>query len=363
MTNSNTFEMQLQAATKYQDPSKLLTTYSMWNAFRNCRKLCEFRYVDEIVPVQTEQVLQFGTLVHKCLEMWHSDKFTNADIYVHINRSCNERGTDDQQRADWHLATAMMKAYFNFDQSEEPLKCVAIEQQFTAPIINPATGQPSRSFYVGGKIDALVRNVNGEYWLMENKTAAGIDADYLEKLWTDLQITMYVAYLEAAMGIRIVGIIYNVLVKKKLKQSAGETEEEFQERYAVLCAANKSGKSTATRKMPETDEAYAARLDAAYAAEPDLMHREVLYLSRDQIEAMKLDVWEFTQQFLSAKRKSTGFYRNTSYCFNYHRPCAYYSICRAANPENVIENFYEHKAAHSELAEEATEEPMTMEAF
>ena len=46
----------------------MTTTYSMWSLFRNCRKACELRYVQELVPIEREGSLAFGSLVHECLE-------------------------------------------------------------------------------------------------------------------------------------------------------------------------------------------------------------------------------------------------------------------------------------------------------
>ena len=51
--------------------AQITTTYSFWNAFRNCRKACEWRYLKQLAPIQREQALFFGTLIHTCLEMWH----------------------------------------------------------------------------------------------------------------------------------------------------------------------------------------------------------------------------------------------------------------------------------------------------
>ena len=78
--------------------------------------------------------------------------------------------------------------------------------------MNPATGAASRSFVLAGKVDGIVR-IGGEHFILEHKTAAQVDGDYLEKLWTDFQITLYAHYIEETMGIPITGILYNVLVK------------------------------------------------------------------------------------------------------------------------------------------------------
>ena len=87
----------------------------------------------------------------------------------------------------------------------------AREKTFEGPIVNPATGATSRSFILAGKVDGIVRQ-DGQYFLLEHKTAAQIDASYLERLWTDFQIILYAWYLEQTLGITVSGIIYNVLV-------------------------------------------------------------------------------------------------------------------------------------------------------
>ena len=324
--------------------TRFLTTYSFWNSFRNCRKACEWRYLRELVPTQRDQVLSFGTLVHTGLEMWHGG-IGQDPVLDFIDRALPNRSQDESRKSDWHLARAMMTGYAARYPVED-FEVVALEKTFEGRIINPATGACSRSLAIAGKVDGIVR-LGREHYLLEHKTASQVDSDYLEKLWCDFQVTLYSHYIEQTLGIKIAGVIYNVLVKAKLQQSKGETEAEFEARRAELLAKSKTGKTTAARKLPETDEAFQERLAAKYI-EPDMLHREMLYISRDQFDAMKADLWEFTQQFLDSRRRGV-FHRNTSYCFANHRSCAYFPLCRSNGSENVIANFYETKPPHEEL--------------
>ncbi|HOK47886.1 MAG TPA: LAGLIDADG family homing endonuclease, partial [Bryobacteraceae bacterium] len=194
--------------------------------------------------------------------------------------------------------------------------------------------------------------------VITHNTASQIDADYLDKLWTDFQITIYAHYVERALNIPITGIIYNVIAKAKLQQSAGETEEEFRERYFALCAKNKSGKSTATRRMPETDYEFSKRLDEKYA-EPGMFHREVIYLDRSRFEILQAELWELTKAMLEARRRGM-YYQNTSQCFNeggYHRKCAYLPICKSGDNPVLTENLYTVVAPNEELRE-TTQQPV-----
>ena len=89
---------------------RLVTTYTMWSLFRNCRKAAQWRYELHLVPIEKDRNLFFGALIHECLEAWHRDRAI-APVLEHIDRSCPNRAQDPEQRRSWHYATAMMKAY------------------------------------------------------------------------------------------------------------------------------------------------------------------------------------------------------------------------------------------------------------
>ncbi|MBA3973377.1 MAG: hypothetical protein C0504_04055 [Candidatus Solibacter sp.] len=322
----------------------MVSTYSMWSLFRNCRKAVDWRYLQQLVPLERDRNLHFGSLIHECLQLWHQRRDL-AEVLALISGLCPNRLQDDNQRRDWHLATAMMRAYAERYAADD-FEVIGLEHNFEGPIINPATGAASRSFVLAGKVDGIVR-IGGEHFILEHKTAAQIDGDYLEKLWTDFQITIYAHYIEQTMGIPITGILYNVLVKAKLQQGKGETEEEFQERRAELLAKSKTGKTTAKRRLPESDEEFQERLTEKYA-DPAMFHREMLYLSRDRFDVLRSELWELTQAFLDARRRGV-FYQNTAFCFNYQRPCAYFALCRSNGNPNVIENFYQRVPPNTEL--------------
>jgi len=332
----------------------MVSTYSMWSLFRNCRKAVEWRHIEQLVPLERDHNLHFGSLIHECLELWHGERDL-AKVLDRIDRLCPNRAQDEDQKRDWLNATAMMRGYAEHYSTEE-FEIVALEKTFQGPIVNPATGAASRSFVLAGKIDGIVR-IGGDYFVLEHKTASQMDADYLEKLWTDFQITLYSHYIEQVLGIPITGILYNVLVKARLQQGRGETEEEYQARRAELLAKSKTGKTTAKRKMPETDEDFQERLAEKYA-DPLMFHRETLYLSRDRFDILRSELWELTQAFLDARRRGV-FYQNTAFCFNYQRPCAYFALCRSNGNPNVRDNFYQRVEPNEELRvlPEASTEP------
>lgn len=323
-----------------------LTTYSMWDAFRNCRKLCEWRYIEELVPIRTDKALSFGALIHKCLGAWYDGRGLST-IRSIIDDALPEHDYDESQRATWHRATAMMTGYVA-RYPAEPFDVIAIEEVFESKIVNPATERASRMLAIAGKIDGLVRMKDtGEYYLLEHKTASQVNSNYLDKLWSDLQITLYAHYIAKTSRINVAGVIYNILVKTRLQQSRGETQAEFDERRTTLAAKSVSGKSSAVRKRPESDEEFQTRLAAKYS-DVEMFHREILYIPEEQFAMMREDLWELSQQFLDAKRRG-AFYRNTSHCFACHHPCAYLPLCQSGGSSIVKDNHYETRPPHEEL--------------
>ena len=332
-----------------------ITTYSMWNLFRNCRRACYWRYLRHLVPVGAEdRPLRFGTVIHEALRLWHKDRYLGA-VLAYIDISFPNRAQEPVQKQDWHYATATMKAYAA-RYPEEPWTAGPTEVTFQAGIDNPNTKGTSRTFVLAGKLDGLIHKPGSGQHIIEHKTASVIGGDYVEKLWTDFQITLY-AHLARRAGILVDGILYNVLAKTRLTQGRGETEEEFQVRYAELASRNKSGKSSAQRRMPETDEEFQVRL-AQWFAEPDRFVRVELLIDDDAIRNIRHELWELTQQFLFARRRDV-WYQNTSYCFHYGRPCPYWAICSSKNNPMVIEMQYQDRPPHTELnPTEDTESPV-----
>jgi len=322
-------------------------TYSALNTFRNCPRKYQLRYVECLRRPDRPEALAFGSVIHEALELWHGsgdDPNRLLKTLDLIDEQFPGRAHEPEQRRAWHLARAMFDGYAA-RYPEEPFEVVELEKEFTAEIRNPDTGRPSQTFVIAGKADGIVRQ-DGELYLLEHKTASSLTADYLDRLWTDTQIALYCHYLRE-LGYPIVGVIYNVLLKTRLKRREGETLEEYEARRAVLAAKNKSGRSTAKRRAPETDAEFRGRL-AAWHARPDAYHRERVYLSEERMALLTEEVWEVTQQYLDAKRRGKWLL-NTSHCFSFQRACEYLPYCQSGFSANVRDNLYEAAPPHEEL--------------
>lgn len=334
---------------------KTLLTYSALNTFRNCPRKYKNRYLDNLRPRERPEALSFGSMIHTAIELWYRSQNAESrrnDVLAYINDAFENRVVDSHQMTQWHLATAMIRGYADRYATEE-FEVVEVEKEFVGEIRNPDTGRQSQTFRIAGKVDGIVRCHDGLY-LLEHKTASSIDANYLDKLWTDTQIALYCYYLRE-LGYPIVGVIYNVLLKSRLKQGKGETQDEYEARKAELAAKNKSGKSSAKRQMPETDDEFQQRLTEWYSR-PEAFHREFIYLSEDRLAMLQDEVWEITQQYLDARRRGKWLL-NTSNCFSYQRPCEYLAYCQSGFSPNVADNLYEIALPNEELSRVDSEAP------
>ena len=331
---------------EYHEKPLEVSTYTMWDAFRNCQKLYELKYLYGLVPNERPDTLTFGGLVHDCLADWYQQ-------YDWKKRLRTALGEEKVEPIQVMLAYGMIEGYDKrYGAEDAAFKIVAIEQVVEGRIRNPKSTGQSQTFRFKGKVDGLV-DLDGELWLMEHKTTSRIDMAYIEKLWMDFQIALYKKYVEEQYGRPVAGVIYNALIKTQIRPKKGETEQEYQERYAALVAKSKTGKSSAKQKIAETDEEFLTRLAGVYSS-PDMFHRELVLFDETTIREMESQLWELTQAMLHSRRRSE-FYRNTGYCYKWNRACSYLPICKSGENPNVVGNLYHVEEPFGELEDPADE--------
>lgn len=251
--------------------------------------------------------LYYGKLWHGALALWFETRdATEVSNYIR------------QQDADQDVTErclAMMAGYVA-RWPELPVCCLS-EQEIEVPIVNPATGRTSRRFAQYGFVDMVALHDSGKLWLWEHKTTSQIDGNTIQKLWSDSQITGYVAALRDK-GIHVEGVIYDLAQKPRLKQKKSEDLEGFY-----------------------------ARLREWHLSDPAPYHREEVFVSERQITDWREDIWQVTQELLSCRR--TGYwYRNTGRCFDWHRACEYAALCQNGASEALINAEYEPRETPSE---------------
>ena len=291
-----------------------------YNAARDCKRKFHYRYGLGLQRRggSDSAALNYGKLWHMVLAWcFKAGRSWRDDVDVVVYGS-----TDSDDNAKRCLA--MLDGYA--ERWPMVQRMSLHEQEIDVHIRNPETGRRSQRFTQFGFLDMLALHDDGKVWLWEHKTAASIGGGYLEKLFSDSQITGYVAALRD-MGIDIEGVVYDVALKPKIRIKKKETEEEF---YARL---------------------------GEWHMQPEAYHREEVYVSDRQIADWRRDVWAVTQDLLNCRRTG-NWYRNTSRCFDYYRPCEYVSLCQNGAPEALINSEYELRESPAKNDIQTTEKPV-----
>jgi PD-(D/E)XK nuclease superfamily len=126
------------------DDLSLLTQSSM-RCYRSCPRKFQLRYMMRMRPLKKAATLSTGSSIHAALEAYRK---TGGDLEAAKKALLTE---DLFVRAK---ETAMIIGYAA--RWGKPVGIVEVEHQFRIPLVNPETGAASRTFSLGGKVDAIV---------------------------------------------------------------------------------------------------------------------------------------------------------------------------------------------------------------
>lgn len=236
----------------------------------------------------------------------------------------------------------------------EQYEVIAVEAEFRAPLVNPESGAPSRTWTLGGKLDVLVRDPAGRTLIVEHKTASGDvgpGSDYLKRLRLDGQVSVYYAGA-TALGHTVDGCLYDVLVKpgqRPLKATPPESRKYTKD--GRLYAAQ--------RDRDETPDEYRARVMAAVAEDPNayFLRADVVRLEDEMREAMA-DVWDLGRA-LRENELAGRFPRNPDACVRYGRTCEFFGVCTGEASLDDTSLFRRVEAIHPELSDNADRAMLT----
>jgi hypothetical protein len=294
-------------------------THSAERCFRACARQYQYRYVMLRRPVAVAQPLAFGALGHRALEAWWKWKGSENIRHLEAIQIIEE---SDAEPLDRLIAVALVRGY-DARWIDEPITAVAVEQQFETDLINPATEYSSRTWTLGGKLDAIVERA-GQYWVMEHKfvkhtidiTPGGV---YWQKLQLDSQISTYMVGAEA-LGYHVIGCIYDVIRKPGIRPLLATPIENRKYKKDGALYANQ-------RDVDETLEQYFARLHADIANNPDAYYqRGEVFRNREEEKAATFDLWRVGRN-IRACENDNCWPRNPDSCWKYERACDYWPVC------------------------------------
>ena len=329
-------------------------TNSMRSKFAQCHRAYKIAYVDLIRPKTTSKALSFGTAMHKMLEKYwcglHADEPQTGDAYTDMTLKALYEGYCDKWRDE-------DMTRFNF---------VAAEVGFEAPLMNPETGALSRTWQLGGKIDAIAaEKVTGNCFIVEHKTTSqdiGPGSEYWRKLPIDGQVSGY--YIGAqTVGYPASNCLYDVIRKPSIYPSKTiPVLDDEGLKIAVYAesgerAYNKNGKPRQTASTEdgivlmvrdETPDEWYARLKADIEKNPDkYFARQEVARSEDDLAEYMFDMWAVGREIADAERMGR-FSRNPLNCSVYGT-CEYFDVCTGCASLDDVTLFRKAETANEEL--------------
>jgi len=274
-------------------------------------------------------------------------------------------------------AEELLRGY-HYRWDAEPLEVLGVEVEFTTPIINPATGAASKTYQLGGKIDAIARRPDGRVITVEHKTSStDIEpgSDYWRHLRLDVQIGTYMVGARA-LGHEPAECLYDVVGKpamRPLRATPEDQREYTQPKPERACPKKTCGgpscaKCGGTGVLPaeparlyarcraedETVDEYRARLRAHIAENPDryFVRGTIVRLDEEELDDAH-DRWATAREIAEARRLNRH-PKNPDACLRY-RTCDFFAVCTRTASLDDPTLYRRAEQAHEELT--ATQPP------
>lgn len=307
-----------------------------------------------------------GDGIHRALEAWWLAQGDVDPLEVALDE-LGRLELDPYRHAK--LAVMVQGYHERWVGDRRHYEVLAVEREFRAPLVNPATSARSRTFDLAGKIDVVAKDLRTQLIvLIEHKTTSediGPGSTYWRRLLLDSQISVYYDGARA-LGYPIDECLYDVLGKPQHRPLQVPLLDELGSK--IVLDANgervrtKAGKwretaSTADgyvlQTRPETPEEYAGRMLESILAEPDKYYqRGVVVRLGDEMTEARFDTWQ--QSRLIAEADAIGRHpRNVDSCIRYGRQCDYFGVCTGTASTEDQSLFTKLENVHSELHEVA----------
>jgi hypothetical protein len=306
-----------------------LVTTSEMRAFRACARAWHFGYGLRRRPLVARDVLRFGTLVHVGLEAWwawHRDDQTQRCCPHHTPLAAAAEAIDSGpvDLFDHAKASALLTGY-DARWCDDTMQVLGVEVEFRAPLRNPDTGAASKTYELGGKLDAIVRISSGPYegvWVVEHKTTSEDitpGSDYWKRLRLDAQISIYMVGARA-LGYEPRGVLYDVIRKPGVQPlRATPVESRRYTKQGALYAAQ--------RDRDETPAEYKQRVLADIGEQPDRYYqRGFVVRTEDDERDAAFDAWA-TASLMREAQRAERFPRNVDGCVRFGSACSYFAVC------------------------------------
>ena len=208
-------------------------TATRLSTLRRCPRQHYLRYELGLSRTREATPLRIGSAFHYGLELYNDG--LSSDLAVQTATTDYSTCPSWADPTDWAVERETLEAllaghFWRYQQDNIAFE--SVEFSFELPLINPATGAPSRTFRLAGKLDGIVRLPDGRLAVLEYKTSGediSPSSAYWLRLRCDGQISQYVLAARA-LGYDVATVMYDVTRKPTIRLRRNETPEEYGER-------------------------------------------------------------------------------------------------------------------------------------
>jgi len=284
----------------------MLITPSSYAVGMLCPRRYYWRYRRGIGPAELPFRLLVGRFFHQGLAELLKGKPVD-EVIAAITPS-------DPSEADaCVMATWLLQRYAEFDEPC-PGHPVYIEKIVKMKM--------AHGVWAACRVDAIIQDQSGDYWIFETKTTRDINQDYLDKVNLDCQLSFQTLLVTEALDIPVRGVIYNVI--------------------------------GTPRKYRRVDESLPVYLNRIL---PDYRGQKLTYFARQRALVSPRLIEEKRREilvFAAAIRRwaHTIWPKNDAVCFLRERPCPYRELCMHGPTARVL-SAYKPAKPFEELEEGA----------
>lgn len=207
--------MVLQLPVVHVPDEALDLSWSQVKTWQRCQRQWKYKYIDRLEPIARQRALFLGNWVHRCLETYYSEGDWKTGHLEYVEQW--DKLFEEEQKA---LSTRSKKAKtytplpkqvariinsYLWYHKNDGWKVISVELEFTVHLKD--------DIYINGKIDLIVQDEEGLYWVVDHKTASNIPESGAFHAM-DPQLMIYPWAVKKLTGIDIAGIIYNYVKSK-----------------------------------------------------------------------------------------------------------------------------------------------------
>ena len=231
-----------------------------------------------------------------------------------------------------------------------------VERYVEAPLVNPETQRPSRTFKLAGKIDVLASR-DGRPFIIDHKTTSSDITDPNSAYWRQLAVEgqpSHYMLLEWLNGRKVDGAVWDVVRKpgispKKLSK-ADRTAIVSSGRYFDQKILESDRVQLSNGFESETPTLYSLRLAADTQTRPEwyFARKPVPRLDHELAE-YAAELWDHSQDLIATRRSERN-PRNSGACLLYNSPCVFLGVC-SGHDDIDSDRWTRRQFVHRELPE------------